>query len=102
MNPPPLRARLQAVGVEQHSSLLQLLVVVCHRFEDPLVWLGARFRVLVGLDQNHEPHRTSSSCLLPFISTSNEAARNRQVRKRLWGKALSVALDPDAGSELRL
>src|SRR6266480_2062505 len=53
---PALRARLQARGIEQHSRLLQLLVVLLHLRHKLLGRHHARFRVLRGLDYHHESH----------------------------------------------
>jgi hypothetical protein len=56
LDAPALRARLQAVGVEQHAGLGQLLVVIRHRGEDFLARHPAGFRVFARLDDDHETH----------------------------------------------
>src|SRR6266571_84155 len=53
---PALGARLQARGIEQHPGFLQLLVILLHLRHELLGGHHARFRVLRGLDYDHESH----------------------------------------------
>src|SRR6266536_1373506 len=54
-----LRARLEALPGQQHAGLGQLFVVLAHLLEELGVREGARFRLLRGLDQDHESHVVS-------------------------------------------
>src|SRR5258706_9968143 len=56
LDPPALRARLQARCIEQHSRFLQLLVVLLHIGHQLFRGHDARFRVLRGLDYHHQSH----------------------------------------------
>ena len=53
----PLRARLELVGIEQHAGFHQILVILRHCGNELLFRHDALFRVLGGLDNNHESHR---------------------------------------------
>src|SRR5262249_15396784 len=55
-DPPPLRARLQPVGIEQHTGFRQPFVIVRHRAENFRRRLDACLRASVRLYQNHESH----------------------------------------------
>src|SRR6185436_8363920 len=60
------RARVQALPRLHDAGSHELLVVLVHFDEQLLVGNDARLGVLVGLDQNHEPHRRLS---FAFLST---------------------------------
>src|SRR5437773_6381057 len=85
-------AGLEPGQVEQHAGLHQLLIVLTYGRKDLLARLFARFRVLAGLHDHHEPHEYHSLLfgleLIPEVSTlpnsaftlaSNEGHSNRHV-----------------------
>src|SRR4029077_19813510 len=62
-----LRGRLESGGVEQGAGFRQLLVVRRHGGKELFLGLGSRFRVLVGLHNDHESHRRLS-CWFRIVS----------------------------------
>src|ERR1022692_175436 len=60
LDTPPPGARVKPCEVEEHSGLLELVVVPAHRGEEFLAGRCARFRI--PLDHQHHPHVLLPSC----------------------------------------
>src|SRR2546425_6406291 len=58
-----LRARLEPLAREHHAGFLQFDIELAHLGEDLLVRQDACLRVLVGLHQDHESHRSLILCV---------------------------------------
>src|SRR5439155_22719935 len=65
-----LRARVEPFGRQEDTGLRELLVVFAHVGEELLALHDLRFRVLVGLHEDHESHGVS-----PFISSPISSPR---------------------------
>src|SRR5436190_7363425 len=82
-DPRPLRARVQPFAGQHDAGIDELFVEIAHPGEDVVVGHDARFAVLVGVHQNHEPHGLCS----PSKDQSNRRRRDRLVPERKAGSA---------------
>src|SRR6266536_3134841 len=72
---------MEPFACEHHARLDQLLVELAHPSEELLAREDSRFRLLVCLDDHHEPHRSS---LLSTITT-NEGRGDRHSASDFFG-----------------